>query len=122
MPKIHKVNSIPIEPFSPNDIYFVNTGSLVDIYIVDNTGNNLYKVITNDYDPMLVGPDHAVMGQENIYTITNYDSFTNYNITAELGNIVIEQDYNHCVIKYSPTITSGFGNITINGKAFAIPI
>jgi len=63
------------------------------------------------------GPTTTTRGQATSYTLTTYDSFTTYTITATNGNVVRNGE----VITYTPA-ANGAGGFTVNGKAFAVTV
>jgi hypothetical protein len=66
--------------------------------------------------PMLDGYTSILMGQPSTYTISNYDSFINYTLTAINGSV---SRINH-EITYTPPNSPGACGFILNGKTFNI--
>lgn len=140
--KINKVLSIPSLPCPPDEIFLVKTGNDVDAYMSNNTGTELHRIFYKDSAIALSGPtvltDNAGNDvQPQIYTITNFDLFSNYNITADHGQLVFDVPNSATQIEgpsfpmdsdqfhYTPpavTPVSGYDYININGQQFSIRI
>jgi hypothetical protein len=66
----------------------------------------------------LVGPLSVVVGQMVTYTITNYDAFTTYNVSASAGSISIAD----ATIAYTAPASAGSVTITINGRSATLDV
>lgn len=64
------------------------------------------------------GPVALKVNQTGIYTITDYDSATSYDVAATSGVVTRTGD----TITYTAGTTPGNGGFTINGKAYVIPV
>lgn len=64
------------------------------------------------------GPVTLKVNQTGIYTITDYDSATSYDVAATSGVVTRTGD----TITYTAGTTPGNGGFTLNGKAYVIPV
>lgn len=69
--------------------------------------------------PSVDGPASVAYGTTAIYQITNYDSFTSYDIKAIAGTVVLNDDKIHYT---APNISEGqtVGGFTINGRDYTV--
>ena len=69
--------------------------------------------------PILVGSFESIPGQELTFTISNYDSFTNYSVSTADGTVTILND----IIKYTSGSTAN-GNVTftVNGAVYTVAV
>lgn len=63
------------------------------------------------------GTTTAYLDHDNLYTISNYDSFNSYTVSATNGTVSRAGS----IITYRP-LTAGSGGFTVNGKVFTIPV
>lgn len=66
----------------------------------------------------LNGPLQLVPDQVVQYTITNYDSYSEYEVAADVGEVSIEDD----VITYVAPTATGDAGFTVNGRQVTIPV
>ena len=66
-----------------------------------------------------IGPNTtAYGGVANVFTITNYDSFTSYVVSTTNGTVSVSGDK----ITYTPVNASGAGGFTVNGEMFNVTV
>lgn len=73
---------------------------------------NTFSTIT------ITGPVQGTPDQVLTYTITNYDSYSSYSVSAEVGTISRNGD----TVSYVCPTATGDAGFTINGREFTIPV
>lgn len=64
----------------------------------------------------LSGPTSAIISTQTTYTITDYDSFTNYQLSSGNGTVSRSAE----TITYTPSNTPGSDTIVVNGRVFNV--
>ena len=76
------------------------------------------STVTDPSVPALDGAFAVLKNESTVLTITNYDSFTIYTVSASLGTAVRKVDK----ITFTAGSTEGSGSITVNGKKYDITV
>ena len=88
----------------------------------NNSGKLNIALISGDINLEVVnsiGPSNiAYGGANNTFIITNYDSFSSYEVSATNGTVSISED----TIVYTPVNENGAGGFTVNGELFSIQV
>ena len=88
----------------------------------NNSGKLNIALISGDIDLEVVnsiGPSNiAYGGANNTFIITNYDSFSSYEVSTTNGTVSISED----TIVYTPVNENGVGGFTVNGELFSIQV
>ena len=66
----------------------------------------------------IVGLLSLVKGTTGTYTIRNYDSFTEYNVTAVSGSVTRQED----VITFVAPVNTGVSGFVVNGRTYSVTI
>ena len=88
----------------------------------NNSGKLNNALISGDIDLEVVnsiGPSNIAYGGANsTFIITNYDSFSSYEVSTTNGTVSISED----TIVYTPVNENGVGGFTVNGELFSIQV
>jgi hypothetical protein len=104
---------IPVQYFPTGAggvLIYDNNGFVPNSAISPSSGVGVFTGIT--------GPSSVVVGETVTYTITNYDSFTNYNVTVSGGSVSVSGN----LIAFTAPNTTGTVTLTLNGKTSSIPV
>jgi len=113
-------NEIPYFNINITDLNGTDTYLHYNTDAIMSTINSELETYRERY-PTISGPTSVVSRSFGIYTITNFDIDTTYNVTSDLGTI---EFLNLFTFKYfpDPSIESGLGNIIINNRTIDITI
>lgn len=104
---------IPVQYFPTGAggvLIYDNNGFVPNSAISPSSGVGVFTGIT--------GPSSVVVGETVTYTITNYDSFLNYNVTVSGGSASVSGN----LISFTAPTTTGTVTLTLNGKTSSIPV
>lgn len=116
--KIKKyLEQLPSE-LTPDTFYFVKRGERVVSYLSNSTGTEAYEIDNGAKTLSLNGQHEVMLNVPQNFTITNFDTHTNYVVSSETGEVTRLG----AVIKYVATSDQTEQSFTVNGRLVTLTL